>query len=235
MRMECLDFEAEVSQFLLDDEPGGAGGGAGRVRRVYDPALLKRGRDAAVEFQPHLDAALQRFQAQHPELCMGLQASASTAFRPKGTPGQFRVLLSLIDVVLGPKGAERTQDECRQAVETLHPQFPVTKTWTKPLPPWAVRHAKKIVLCSSHPISTLVVKQGASLKDLHTAVKIAMSKDADDAPTFRVSLSILPDAVIINGVRFKRTVNKSNGRDYSVVRLAIPALQAAAQRKAKAS
>ena len=233
--MECLDFETEVGQFLLDHEPGGAGAGAGRARRVYDPSLLKRGRDAAVAFQPLLDAALQQFQAQRPELCMGLKGSASTAFRPKGTPGQFRVLLSLIDVVLGPKGAERTQDECRQAVETLHPQFSVTKTWTKPLPPWAIRHAKKKILCSSHPISTLVVKQGASLKDLHTAVKIAMSKDADSAPTFRVSMAILPDAVIINGHRFKRTVNRSNGNEYSVVRLAIPVLQAAVQRKAKGS
>jgi hypothetical protein len=144
--------------------------------------------------------------------------------RAKSTPGSYKVLLSLIDVVLGPRGATITQEDCRATVQAMHPEMAVSKDWTKPIPAFALERAKTSAMMRP-PGSPVMVKRGMSLRDLHNAVRIAAVKASGESRSYGASITIADDAIVINGVRFKLSVNKSNGREYVVARLNVAALE----------
>ncbi|HEX7888508.1 MAG TPA: hypothetical protein VF522_04035 [Ramlibacter sp.] len=227
------DFELvpEDLPFLLGEAPSPEEIQAGH-RRASDRQLLRRGAAAAKAFQPLLEAALTSFRRSHPELCEGLSSSGQAYFRPAPTKGHSAVLMRLIQVILSPASATRTQKECRQIVETEFPNHAVYKTWTKPLPPWAVSRAKAMLAGSPPPISSLKIKAGVTLKDLHNAVRAAVEGKGTQAT---VVLAVTEDAVLVNGHRFARTMNRVKGKEYPIARMAIPALEAALRSKPKAT
>lgn len=182
-------------------------------------------------FQPMLEAALASLRVSHPELCAGLTGSGHANFRPTATKGQSAVLVRLLQVILRPESAKRTQQDCRAIVEAEFPQFAVYKNWTKPLAGWAIAKAKTMIACSAPPISTVRIRSGSTLKDLHGAVKAAVEGLNVEA---KVVVTITDDAVLVNAHRFKRTVNRAGGKEYPIVRLPIPALEAALKTKPRA-
>lgn len=229
--MEEFELAPEDLAFVLGGDPAPEEIQVAQ-RRASDRNLLQRGAAAAKAFQPALDALLANFRLTHPELCVGLSSSAQAYFKPAPTKGQGTVLARLLQVILSPASAQRTQRECRQIVEAEFPNQAVYKTWTKPLAPWAVARARAIVAGATPPISALKLKTGVTLKDIHNAVRAAVEGKGVQAS---VVIAITDEAVVINGHRFSRTVNPVAGKKYPIVRLPIPALEAALTTKPKAS
>lgn len=194
------------------------------TKRKYDKTLFSRGVAVSTSlenvFKQQLDNRLQLM----PEAPAGMTYSVKVTAHAKGTPGASKVLRALIDLALSQRGAKMTQTACREEVQARIPEFAVYKDWTKELPQWAFDHAKKCVLTSAPPLSTLVLRKGSSLRDLHRAAKVACAKSADEALTAKVSLTIAADAVRINGSEFKWTTNKSNGKTYEFIRITKPSL-----------
>jgi hypothetical protein len=229
--MDDFELAPEDLAFVLGDDPAPEEIQAAQ-RRASDRNLLQRGAAAAKAFQPALEAALAKFRLTHPELCAGLSSSGQASFRPAPTKGHGVVLARLLQVILSPASAQRTQQECRRIVEAEFPSQAVYKTWTKPLPPWAVARARAIAAGSAPPISALKLRTGVTLKELHNAVRMAVEGRGIQAS---VIIAITDEAVVINGHRFTRSVNSVAGRKYPIVRVSIPALEAALTTKPKTS
>lgn len=228
-----MDFELDTEDFpfLVGGDPASEALGATQRRRA-DPRLLQRRAAAAKAFQPEYEKFVAGFLQRNPELCAGLTVSGGADFRPEQTKGQSAVLLRLIQVILSPASAGRTQQECREIVEAQFPNHAVYKTWTKRLPDWALSRAKAMIAGSAPPISALKIKTGVTLKDLHNAVRAVVEGKGAQA---KVVVAITDDAVLVNGHRFSRSMNRVKGKEYPIVRMAIPALEAALGSKPKAS
>lgn len=229
--MEHFELDAEELPLLLGEDPPPEEIVAAQ-RRTSDRQLLARRAAAEKAFQPFVEAALASFRLSNPDLCAGLVGSGRADFRPAPTKGHGEVLIRLIQIILSPQSGTRTQQECRQLVEAEFPNHSVYRNWTKPLPAWALAKAKLILTGAAPPLSSLRLRAGTTLKDLHSAVKAALECKGTQA---RVVVAVTSEAVFVNGHRFKRTVNRAKGKEYSIVRLPIPALEAALQAKPKAS
>jgi hypothetical protein len=229
--LNAIELSPEDMEFLCGSDPSRETLLAAR-RRASDRQLLQRRAAAEKAFQPVLQAALAQFRANNPGLCAGLTGSGRADFRPAPTEGQGAMLVRLLQVVLNPASASRTQEECREIVAAAFPNHAVYKNWTKPLPSWAVARAKSILAGSSPPVSSLKIKAGVTLKDLHNAVRAAVEGHEVEA---KVIVTITTDAVVVNGHRFKRTVNRAKGKEYSIVRMAIPVLESALKAKSKSA
>jgi hypothetical protein len=221
-----LEFEIDESILWAAGESATERPSIPAIRRKYDPALVERGRAAAAKLKERFQAELASLISADPEAFRGLNMSLEVKARAKSTAGAYKVLFSLIDFLLGPSGATSTQDVCRATVQKMHPDMAVSKDWTRPLPDWAVAHAKTRAPLL-RPNSPVIVKRGMSLRDLHNAVRIASAKAGGEARPYRASVSITTDAVFINDIRFKVSVNKSNGREYAIARVNVDALEAA--------
>ncbi|RYF18923.1 MAG: hypothetical protein EOO30_01755 [Comamonadaceae bacterium] len=229
--MNIFELDPEDLPFLLGEDPAPEALGATQ-RRASDPRLLERRAAAAKAFQPEYERFVASFLQRNSDLCAGLAVSGGPDFRPAQTKGQSAVLLRLIQVILSPASAARTQQECRQIVEAQFPSHAVYKTWTKPLPKWALSRARSMIAGAPPPVSSLKLRAEMTLKELHNAVKAAVEGKGTRAT---VLVAITDDAVLVNGHRFKRTVNRAKGKEYPIVRLPIPALEAALHAKPKAS
>ena len=225
------DFDVDLSdcEFLCGEDPPACVMQQAQ-RRARDSLLLKRAAAVSKELQPKVAALFAAYAKENPDLCRGLAAPSATYVRPASTPGQSAVLIRLVEVVLRPASATMTQDDCRRIVAGQFPSHHVTKNWTRPLPPFAIQRAKVVVAGSAAPISTIKVKSGATLKDLHGAVRSAVNPGVIEG---RVSIAIHDDAVVINGDRFKRSVTTSKGHSYGFARLPIDRLLTALAKQVK--
>jgi hypothetical protein len=226
------NFEIDVSdcEFLYGEDPP-ASVIQHAQRRARDTLLLRRAATVSKELQPMVAALFADYAKRNPTLCEGLAAPSATYVRPAPTPGQAAVLTRLIEVVLRPVSATMTQDDCRCVVAGQFPSHHVTKNWTRLLPSFAIERAKAVVAGSAAPISTIKVKSGATLKDLHEAVRSAVNPGVLEG---KVSIAIHDDAVVLNGERFKRSVTTSNGHSYDFARLPIDRLMTVLSKQAKA-
>lgn len=197
------------------------------VRRKYDRTLFARGRAARDTLEVNLQKDIERRLELMPEATAGMTYRVKVLAIPKGTPGASKVLTALIDLVLSHRGSMLTQTACREDVQVRFPGFAVYKDWTKELPAWALKHAKKSVLMAAAPLSGLMLKKGYSLRDLHRAARVACSKSLSDALTVKATVTVTSDALLINGHSFKLTVNRSNGKSYSQFRISTNALMQA--------
>ena len=223
---ESLEFEIDESYLLPVITSSEKHSPIRGKRRTYDPTLFHRGSEIVAKLNEKLRAALALEVRKNPGLFADFNMSLEVKARTKSTPGGYKVLLSLIDVVLGPRGATITQEDCRATVQAMHPEMAVSKDWTKPIPAFALERAKTSAMMRP-PGSPVVVKRGMSLRDLHNAVRVAALKASGESRTYRASITIANDAIMINGVRFKLSVNKSNGQEYVFARLNIEVLEGA--------
>jgi hypothetical protein len=194
------------------------------IKRKYDKTLFARGKVVSTSLEKTLQQnAVDRLQLM-------TDAPKGVTYRVKvtpvvsSTPGAWKVLKALIDLTLSQRGALMTQTACREEVQRQFPQHSVCKDWTKPMPKWAMTHAKKRILTSAPPISTLKFKNDATLSDMHKAAKVACAKSSADGLTVKASVTVTNDAVMINGHSFRLTVNKSNGKEYPLFRITTQAL-----------
>lgn len=224
------NVEFEIDESILWSAGDSTPDGASRPvsRRKYDPMLVERGRAATARLKERFQAELATAVRADPEAFRGLNMSLDVKARAKSTPGAYKVLFALIDVVLGPNGPTSTQEDCRATTQQMHPEFAIPKDWTRPLPDWAVARAKTRAPLL-RPGSPVVIKKGMSLSDLHKTVQVAAAIENGESRTYSATIALTSDAIFINGVRFKVSVNKSGGKEYAISRLSVSALEAALQ------
>jgi hypothetical protein len=196
-------------------------------KRVFDKTQFARATAVSATLEKDFQSYVKQRLQHMPDAPVGMDYHVKVVARPKGRPGNSKVLKALIDIVLSQGGATLTQTACREEISQRFPKFGVYKDWTKELPGWALLHAKKQIQMSAPPLSTLTLRKGSSLRDLHNAAKVACSKSTPDAYSVKALITVTADSVLINGSAFKITQNKSNGKSYSLVRVALPALMKA--------
>lgn len=190
-----LDFDFPIEQTPLQtaDTPPAVN------KRKYDRTLYSRGAAISAGLEKSLQKNIEQQIQLLPEAPKGVTFRVKVVPIVKCTPGAWKVLRALIDLVLSQRGAKMTQTACREDVQAQFPEFTVCKDWTKALPEWALAHAKKCVSTSAPPVSTLKFRKGSTLSDLHKAAKVACSKTSEDALTVKASVTVTHDAVLING------------------------------------
>jgi len=193
------------------------------TRRQYNPTLFQKARAASAAAATRLEPVLKQLVVSQPELYGGLDIKLKVQSRPKATPGQSKVLLALIEFILTRRGALLTQADCRAVVQEKFPSFAVTKNWTVPLPQWALAKARTCLQCSAAPLSTIDLKAGMGLRDLHRSVKSALVAQ-EEGEQFQAVIRVTEDAVIINGISVKLASSKSAGRTYRSLRISRTAL-----------
>lgn len=188
------------------------------VRTKRNSEVLARSREATRIATKALHEKLALLIALEPHRYAGLNPRLALEFRPKSKPGASKVLLALIDLVLTPRGATMTQTECRTRVQQSYPEHGMYKDWTKPLPKWARAHVEK--RAASNPVP-LAIRIGSktSLRDIHNAAKAMFAGASGEGLVFNATIIVHTDSVLINGTRFKLNTNKSNGKEYSTLRV----------------
>ena len=142
----------------------------------------------------------------------------------KAKEGKGKVYQAIIDHILTQSGAVKSQTQIRSYVADMFPSHTMPKDWTKPLPAWAVKKAKKRIQNSAVPISNIQLPKAVTLSQLHTAAKAAMERHKTGAQTFKPVVQVSDTAVVINGVAFPISNNKVKGETYKQVRTSMPRL-----------
>ena len=200
MEYSSMYFEDD---FQIDDQflvpaTGATGEGSGVpavIKRRYDPGLFVRGLALQEDVKAHLAKALHEYVSGCPERLQGLHVSLDVKARAKSTPGAYKVNLALIELILGPRGATLTQEECRGELQVRFPSFAVPKDWTKALKTWEISHAKKFAGQAAGCLPAFAIKTGMSLRDLHAAKKLATAKSSCEARTYSTAVTITPSYV----------------------------------------
>lgn len=160
----------------------------------------------------------------------GIQVNVATFLKAK--QGTGKVYEAIICHILTRSGAVKTQTQIRSYVAEMFPSHTVPKDWTKPLPAWAVRKAKRRIENSSAPISNIKLPKAVTLSQLHKAAAAAMERHKTGGQVFRPVVEVSDTSVVINGVVFSISNNKVKGEAYKQVRASMPKLlQALASKK----
>lgn len=152
----------------------------------------------------------------------GIQVNTTT-FR-KANEGASKVFAAIIDHMLTPSGAVKTQTEIRSYIAERYPSHSVPKDWTKPLRPWAIKKVKERIQNSEAPISNIQLPKAVTLSQLHTVARAAMELNKTGAQTFKPTVEVSSTAVVINGVAFPISNNKVKGETYRQMRASMPKL-----------
>ena len=198
------------------------------VRRTFQPTLLKERAVAEKALQGWVENELAIKLARTPEFAHAdLRHNIKVAVRIKATPQSGNVLRALLQRILSANGAAETQVAIREYVQLQHQAHNVYKDWTKPLPAWAIIQAQKQVLGSGLPFNQVKIKSKMSLRDIHAAAKDALIRSKGGTQTYSAEISISDDSLVINGLVFKITKNRSGGKEYSIARLNVDSLRMA--------
>ena len=158
------------------------------------------------------DPILCQFKSEH----YGIQVNAAPFM--KGKEGSSKVFTAIINHILTPSGAVKSQTQIRSYVAEMFPSHTMPKDWTKPLPAWAVKKVKQRIQNSAAPISNIQLPKGVTLSQLHAAAKTAMERHKTGVQTFKPVVQVSDTAVVINGIAFQISNNIVKGEAYKQVR-----------------
>ncbi len=142
-----------------------------------------------------------------------------------------KAFTAIIHTILSREGALGKQAFIRAKVKQMWPNASVTKNWNQPLPIWAISNAKTRVMGLGAPFDSIKIKRGATLNDLHAASKAAVEKSQCKTISFRPEVLLSDAHLIVNGVPFAISQNKSGGKEYAYVRASTLKLQEALEKK----
>ena len=194
-----------------------------------DPSIFVKSLEVGRDAKKVLNERLAQMIAMDPHKYAGLHLRLSLESRPKSKPGASKVLLALIDLVLTPSGAAMTQTDCRNKVHASYPEHAMFKDWTKPLPQWACAHADKLIATMNPAIAGIKVYSKTSLRDIHNGAKAAFAQARGEGQVFKAKITVHPDCVLINDTRIMLSINNSNGKAYTTLRISRAALLTALQ------
>ena len=194
-----------------------------------DPSIFARSLEAGRIASKDLNEHLAQLVAKDPHRYAGLDLRLTLESRPKSKPGASKVLMALIDLILTRTGAAMTQTNCRTKVHAMHPDHAMFKDWTKPLPKWARERVGKLIATTNPAIAGIKVKSKTSLRDIHNAAKAAYAGASGEGLEFKAKITVHPDCVVINDTRIMLSINNSNGKAYTTLRISRAALLNALQ------
>ncbi len=198
--------------------------------RKFDPDLKVHALELQEKIRSASGQAIDQVLAQN-----GYGKGVSCRFRVhsshrvsiKSTVDSGKSFTAIIHMILTREGALAAQGLIRSKVQQMYPNASVTKNWNQPLPPWAIRNVNTRVIGLGAPFDSIKVKRGATLNDLHAASKTAVEKSQGVATTFKPEVLLSDTHLIVNGVPFAISKNKSGGKEYSCVRVNTSKLQEA--------
>lgn len=172
------------------------------------------------ELKPHL----KRIIANDPRYA-GLSSKISTTVRPKAAPGAGQVLRAVVQRILTPTGAMESQADVRAAVESMYPTHTVYKDWTRPLSAALLGLVKKHLQSAMAPFNDITVRKDLTLSELHRLARGAFIRSKHGEQTFKATIIVSPERILINGHSFAITSNKSGGNVYRTARINVAHLE----------
>lgn len=169
------------------------------------------------------DPILSKFKNKN----YGIQVNATPFMKAK--EGSSKVFQAIIDHILTQAGAVKPQKQVREYVAAMFPSHSVPKDWTKPLSDWAVKKIKQRIKNSAPPISTIQLPKEVTLSQLHKAAGVAMERHKTGVQTFRPVVEVGDTSIIINGVAFPISINKSKDGVYKYKQLRISSISSLLQ------
>ncbi len=133
----------------------------------------------------------------------------------KGKEGSSKVFTAIINHILTPSGAVKSQTQIRSYVAEMFPSHTMPRDWTKPLLPWAATKIRQCIQGSAAPISNIQLPKVVTLSLLHKAAAAAVERHKTGVQEFRPVVEVSENSVIINGVVFPIKVNKVQGGIYN--------------------
>lgn len=149
----------------------------------------------------------------------------------KSSVDSGKAFTAIIQTILSREGALGSQAFIRAKVKLMCPNASVTKNWNQPLPAWAIRNFKTRAIGLGAPFDSIKLKRGATLNDLHAASKAAVQKSQCKTRSFRPEVLLSDTHLIVNGVPFAISQNKSGGKEYAYVRASTLKLQDALEKR----
>lgn len=182
-------------------------------------------RDDARDFVRELRAAVETLaediRSANPRY-NGLVPNMSVSVTRK-LGGSGKVVRAIIEEILSPAGARKTQKAIREDIEARLGER-VFKGWTVPLQGWARTRLQTRIQQAGPPFDTIPVSQVRTLSDLWRFARAAVMNANGEAFKLRTTLRIGEGYVFIGDSSFKVSVNKSNGYEYKQIRVRVDEL-----------
>lgn len=200
-------------------EKGGSVGGP--------PAGSKHGpsrqdaQDYIREVRAAIETLAQDIRSENPRYAGLVPNVKVSASRKSG--GSAKVIRAVIEEILSPAGARKTQKAIREDVEARIGE-PVFKDWTVPMQKWARARLEKQLVQAGTPFSAIPIAHVRTLSDLWRSAKTAVMSANGEAFQLRATVRISEGYVFIGGSTFKVSVNKANGYEYKQIRLRLDEL-----------
>ena len=169
------------------------------------------------------DPILSRFKNKN----YGIQVNATPYMKAK--EGASKVFSAIIDHILTQSGAVKSQTEIRNYVAERYPSHSVPKDWKRPLPAWAIKKVKERIRNSAAPISNIHLPKEVTLSQLHKAAGVAMERHKTGVQTFRPVVEVSDTSIVVNGVAFPISINKSKDGVYKYKQLRISSISSLLQ------
>jgi len=169
------------------------------------------------------DPILSKYESKH----YGFQVNATPFMKAK--EGSSKVFRAIISHILTRSGAVKSQTEIRSYVAERFPGHSVPKDWTKPLPTWAIKKVKQSIQNSVAPISNIQLPKEVTLSRLHKAAGAAMERHKTGVQTFRPVVEVSDTSIVVNGVAFPISINKSKDGVYKYKQLRISSISSLLQ------
>ena len=197
-------------------------GSTSKKNTNFDP----KWKEAAMDLQAKLDEACDQLTKQwlvqngygNGRDCR-LRVHSEHRVSVKPTVGSGNAFNAIIHTILSREGALGTQTFIRAKAKEMYPNASVTKNWNQALQPWAIRNVMARVAGLGAPFDSIKLKRGATLNDLHAASKTAVEKFKGGAQSFTSKILLSDTHLIVNGVPFVVSKNKSGGKEYQCFRI----------------
>lgn len=203
-------------------------------KRKFDPHLKAHALELQEKIRLASEQAIDRVLAQNgygKGVSCRFKVHSSHRVSIKSNADTCKSFTAIINMILSREGALAAQGFIRSKVQQMYPNASVTKNWNQPLLPWAIRNVNTRVVGFGAPFDSIKLKRGATLNDLHAASKTAVEKSQGVATTFKPEVLLSGTHLIVNGVPFAISKNKSGGKEYSCVRVSTSKLQEALVRR----
>ncbi len=202
--------------------------------RGFQPNLRERAKALEVQLSEACEKAAKNIFIQN-----GYRKGVECQFRfhrsyrvsIKPAAGSGNAFNAIIQTIFTREGALQTQAFVRSKAQEMCPTASITKNWNQPLQPWAIKKVMTRVLGLGAPFDKIKIKKGATLNDLHAASKTAVEKFKGGAQSFTPTVLMSDTHLIVNGVPFSISTNKSGGKEYPSVRVSTLKLLQALQKR----
>lgn len=192
------------------------------IKPKFDPSLGQSRNETQARLRLDIAAFKESIRVKYgrmEHLAIKVDASATVSIKKQNDADAGNVYGEIISRILTAEGAMQSQADIRRHVQPLVPSQSVPRDWNKPLPVWAVRKVQDHIFGMGAPMSTIRPGKGWSLNDLHKAARTAVEKHKTGCNTYKVTVTLTDETVIVNGTPFRIGTNKVAKETYPQLRV----------------